>query len=78
MPKWRIGQNRFRVKVSYRDGKTRATIALPVPLLELWSNPEYLVIYGQDGKATVEPDNVFSAVADKHLSASLRLSKMSN
>jgi hypothetical protein len=55
MAKWRNGQNRFKVKVSYKKGQKRATVALPAPLLELWSNPTHLVIYGQDGKAIVEP-----------------------
>jgi hypothetical protein len=55
MAKWRNGQNRFKVKVSYRKEKNTATIAIPPAILEVWAKPEYVLIFGEDGKAIVEP-----------------------
>ncbi|AIF84168.1 hypothetical protein NTE_02113 [Candidatus Nitrososphaera evergladensis SR1] len=46
----------FRVKVSYRKGKTRGTIAWPATILDAWGYPEYLVFAGNgDGSAIVRP-----------------------
>jgi hypothetical protein len=46
----------FIVKVSYRKGKTRGTIAWPATILDAWGYPEYLQFEGGgDGSAIVRP-----------------------
>lgn len=50
--KWPKFTSEFRVKVTYRRGKTRGVIALPAPILGAWDYPEYIEFLPGDDEGT--------------------------
>lgn len=52
--KWSKNAGEFKVKVSYRKGKT-ATIAVPAPILQIWGYPAYLQFFADNGTVIIEP-----------------------